>query len=468
MANDTPKARLRKLFRKSPASSPTSDHASLSSPMAAKPPSNDSNQGRLVRKRASRMSLSNVFHGRGRSSSISSKTIEALSPQDVQLSLAATSSALASASSPNSTNPILPRLPPSRDFSNDFHMGKFHNGQNENDQKIAHANVVKDSARQSPPTERTDWPLSWSRPSERRSLSRKSSLTDLRNAERKRPTTADSSQQPGNNQRHIVNLEKTLPKSPSDEFNAGFVSDENANHNHGVHSALGLERGYLIKDATQPVDLNGIVDLTHSNDTTIHQHWAPAVTHETIRKDVHTIREERITREIHNHTVYHRILPIIDIEVLPARHFIPVEGGYCEIAEDEVPGQAGKNAQWLIAETVSKMLPASTGSSCLPHRFTARTFAPDEGQYKEYTSPDGIPRTETTWVHQPTMEIGGMHTGQTHPFHFGSPDSKDDGLRAQLPAGNTIGVSPMLAEQQRKRLEAERAAIQSSVQAASA
>ena len=65
-----------------------------------------------------------------------------------------------------------------------------------------------------------------------------------------------------------------------------------------------------------------------------------AVVHETVLRDVHHIHEERITREIHNHDYFHRILPVIDVEVLPPRHFLPVEGGgLVEISTSEVPGR---------------------------------------------------------------------------------------------------------------------------------
>ena len=65
-----------------------------------------------------------------------------------------------------------------------------------------------------------------------------------------------------------------------------------------------------------------------------------AVIHETVHKDIHHVREERITRHIHNYDVYHRILPIVDVEVLPPRHFLPVEGGgLVEISASEVPGR---------------------------------------------------------------------------------------------------------------------------------
>lgn len=174
-----------------------------------------------------------------------------------------------------------------------------------------------------------------------------------------------------------------------------------------------------------------------------------AVVKETVNRDVHHVREEQITREIHTHDVYHRILPIIDIEVLPARHFVPIEGGnYAEISADEVPGRIGENQGWIIAETLSK-LPTQAAPPTGPRQFTARTFENDEGDYKEYTNTEGILTTETTWVHPPTVEEGGMLTGQTVPFHFGSEDPADDGLRAKLPVGKVIGSSPLLNQQKR-------------------
>jgi hypothetical protein len=48
-----------------------------------------------------------------------------------------------------------------------------------------------------------------------------------------------------------------------------------------------------------------------------------AVVHETVFPEIHHIRHEDITREIHNHHVYNRTLPIVDVQVLPARHFVP-------------------------------------------------------------------------------------------------------------------------------------------------
>ncbi|KAL8783005.1 MAG: hypothetical protein Q9195_009510 [Heterodermia aff. obscurata] len=149
-----------------------------------------------------------------------------------------------------------------------------------------------------------------------------------------------------------------------------------------------------------------------------------AITQEHVIEKVHHKREEVITREIHTHDVYHRILPIIDVEVLPPRHFLPVEGGgLVEIGADEVPGRA-KN--WVIAETASKIpsdQPAPKGVS----RFTAREFPGTEGDRVEYVTEEGVRRTEETWVHPPELETGGRDTGQTWPMVFGRETGKEKG-----------------------------------------
>jgi hypothetical protein len=148
----------------------------------------------------------------------------------------------------------------------------------------------------------------------------------------------------------------------------------------------------------------------------------PAVVHETVQQRVHHVREEVITREIHTHDVFHRILPVIDVEVLPPRHFLPVEGGgLVEIGADEVPGR-GNN--WVIAETASKIpsdQPAPKGVS----RFTARQFPGTEGDAVQYMDREGVEYTETTWVHPPALETGGRDTGQTWPMVFGKDSSSE-------------------------------------------
>ncbi len=141
-----------------------------------------------------------------------------------------------------------------------------------------------------------------------------------------------------------------------------------------------------------------------------------AVVHENFQNQVHHIREEVITREIHDHDIYHRILPVVDVEVLPPRHFLPVEGGgLVEVSASEVPGR-GKN--WVIAETASK-IPSDQAAPMVPTRFSAREFYGTEGDTKRYETPEGTEKTEQTWIHPPELETGGRESDQTWPMVFG-------------------------------------------------
>lgn len=136
---------------------------------------------------------------------------------------------------------------------------------------------------------------------------------------------------------------------------------------------------------------------------------------ESFRRNVHFVREEVITREVHKHDIYHRILPIIDVEILPPRHFLPVEGGgLVEVEANEVPGRA---SNWVVAETVSKVPAGETGLQ-KGGNFSARTFERDEGDQRSHLAREGHPVTVQSWVHTPVLESGGRETRQTWPMEF--------------------------------------------------
>lgn len=152
-----------------------------------------------------------------------------------------------------------------------------------------------------------------------------------------------------------------------------------------------------------------------------------AVTHETVNTTVHHIRHEEITREIHKHDVYHRTLPIIDVQVLPAKHFVPNPSGdgLVEVSADQLPDRMVDThtpRHWTIVETVSKTEDAGDkGPKPGPRRFTARKFEGTDGDYREYVGEDGIPRTETTWVHPPTIDEDLKKRGLTQPLYMDEP-----------------------------------------------
>jgi len=198
-------------------------------------------------------------------------------------------------------------------------------------------------------------------------------------------------------------------------------------------------RGYLADDlAKGPLAAAGI-DLKDSVDTSLHTKYAPAVTHETVQPVMREVREEHITREIHDHDVIHRILPVKEIEVLPTRHYIPSSNGELnEVSAASIPGVTGSNQNWQVVEMLSKGAEAPLA----PRAFTARSFEGSEGDYEENVEKDGIHRSKTTWVHPPTLQTGGMETGQTEPLHLGQRTFEGCGSssvrRKPVPVGQEI------------------------------
>lgn len=170
--------------------------------------------------------------------------------------------------------------------------------------------------------------------------------------------------------------------------------------------------------------LRGIVNLTDTVDTEIITREAPAVVHETVVPTVHEIREERIEREIHTYDVVHRVQPVVDVEVLPPKHFVPTaSGGLREVSAGELPGRQG---HWGIVETVTKRPGEGAPTSSEPRVVSSETSV----------DPDGYPRTHTVIRHPPTLETGAMETGQSWPILV-DPDVYAE--RHRLPR---IGGSP--------------------------
>ena len=120
------------------------------------------------------------------------------------------------------------------------------------------------------------------------------------------------------------------------------------------------------------------------------------------------------------------------MEVLPARHFLPVEGGgLVEVGADEVPGRGN---HWVVAETASK-IPSGSAPLTGVRRFSAREFSGRAGDSKKYITPEGYERTEQSWVHPPELETGARDTGQSWPMVFGEDRRKEVGRGQASPNG---------------------------------
>ncbi|KAF1956084.1 hypothetical protein CC80DRAFT_548385 [Byssothecium circinans] len=177
------------------------------------------------------------------------------------------------------------------------------------------------------------------------------------------------------------------------------------------------------------VNLDGAVDLTTTEDTDRTTHWAPAVTHETVKPHEHEIVEERVYREIHNHDVYHRILPVCETEILPARHFIQYSNGELqEVSEEELPGWNKENQRWYIGVKES---PATEQTQTLPRQTEPKVFT--DGTYM---TPEGFPRRETGIRHPPVLEDLSDYTGPVFPIEFLHHEPEEAQTNAHRPANN--------------------------------
>ncbi|KAK4495550.1 hypothetical protein PRZ48_013882, partial [Zasmidium cellare] len=140
---------------------------------------------------------------------------------------------------------------------------------------------------------------------------------------------------------------------------------------------------------------------------------APAVTHETRIVNTHEIVTKPITREIHNHHILHRVQPIDDVEVLPARHFAPHRSGEGLV---EIP--APKSSQGIQERVRNAFLShgeekrASARKNIEPGRF-------EQGErHAEWTTPDGVQRSESVWIHDPQLATTARDAGETVPLHL--------------------------------------------------
>jgi hypothetical protein len=224
---------------------------------------------------------------------------------------------------------------------------------------------------------------------------------------------------------------KPLPPLPSNLSTEGVYTLGSSTDQKQEETA----RDYLIHDSSVPIDPSVVIDLSNTRDTDAYTSVAPAVTHETIHPEVHHIREEQITREIHNYDIYHRVLPIIETEILPARHFIHNSAGeLVEIPASEVPGRTQPQQYWPVEEKLPSASP-SYPESWKRRPFTARHWSGTDGQAKDYVDKDGVHRTETTWVHPPQLEDGGRLSGQTVPFHFDDMGGLIEKTPERMPGG---------------------------------
>lgn len=179
-------------------------------------------------------------------------------------------------------------------------------------------------------------------------------------------------------------------------------------------------------EIARDLGVENVVDLNDSVDTTYHAKQAPAVVQETTRADVHEILHEVIDREIHHHHVYRRILPVHEVEVLPARHFIEdTDGVRREVPRHMVPGRDPDITDRMLAQAFKTAPPLanrgegeSSKRSFRPLEFSARKFPGTEGDYREWVDDAGTKHTEQWWVHPPMLEKAAAFHPDRYEVHF--------------------------------------------------
>lgn len=282
-----------------------------------------------------------------------------------------------------------------------------------------------------------------------RSVSRKSSFEDLRNHGQPKPDRSSSVRAPSLPEaapaRHMSikrsSLQKELPSLP-------------------LHEASDLPPRYLQENAArnarivQSLQDEGVLDLRDSEDTDTAVVWAPAVTHETQIIQPVQVVQRAVSREVHNHHFMHGVLPVVDLQVLPARHFCPDgHGGYVEISEDQIPGGKPDNFDQLIAEAVSKSTPRPRGGGVVKQKSTTSAAREDGSRgkgssnlereqwwmhYPSVTSATGLQKNAKQEASRPldrTAEMTGERTNQ-HTFTYRTPGG--------LPSWTAIATEPPL------------------------
>lgn len=205
------------------------------------------------------------------------------------------------------------------------------------------------------------------------------------------------------------------------------------------------------------------------------------MTHEHVKPSEHHINTKEYTREIHNHDVYNRILPVRDTEVLPARHYAPSPTDAGRLVEIPAPAERPGGTQAQAAPISMDMASNTTCTKDVSGRFhnpidntipfpsvsqqqsqaEARALSRQHNLAMEeqgrqlvsentYTLPDGTLRTESLWRYQPTMKAPAHEVTETitrppgvalpeSPTVVGRDGQKTAASRAPRQADYTIG-----------------------------
>lgn len=88
------------------------------------------------------------------------------------------------------------------------------------------------------------------------------------------------------------------------------------------------------------------------------------MTHERVSRLTTNVREEHVYRDVHEYDVFHSTQPVLDVEVLPARHFVQRPSGTkVEVPEENLAVYAGINSMWSVSARSSYSMSAAPRSA---------------------------------------------------------------------------------------------------------
>ncbi|KAI5363337.1 hypothetical protein Slin15195_G107230 [Septoria linicola] len=279
-----------------------------------------------------------------------------------------------------------------------------------------------------------------------RSVSRKSSFGDLRSSAQPQHESSSSDTEillkggvPATRSQRVKrsSLQKELPALPQ-------ASSENP---------ATLPSSYLQENAARNARIlrslqdDGILDLTDTEDTHTAVIWSPAVTHEKRVIQPIEVIQHAVSRDVHNHHIINRVLPVVDLQVLPARHFMPDgRGGYVEISEEDIPGGKPDRLDELIAGAISKS-PIKHEGGMSPPKLSSRPRE-DKSRRREHVSQEGNLQTEQWWLHAPeiTMPLPPHHTQLDVALTERVSSQKPQFVQQTVPDHAAIGLAGVRAQ----------------------
>lgn len=168
-----------------------------------------------------------------------------------------------------------------------------------------------------------------------------------------------------------------------------------------------------------------------------------AVTHETIIPVEKHVREENITREIHNHDVYHFIQPVVDVEVRPAKHYLQnEEGELIELPPDDIPPESDVVHTMITREGTQK--PHHTANLASSSARAASRKYPKVGKFARRDPSDSYERPEPRNYRRPSP------TAEEASLLYGTSPSKPNLLNPDERSRGAKGA-PGLLERGRER-----------------